>query len=88
MVYKFFDKKTGLGVGASVNEELAQELHKPVINEFKRRNVCVKFNDKLWAADLIGMGSLSSKNGDVKYLLCDRCFHQTCLGQTFEGEKI
>ena len=47
MVYKFFDKKTGLGVGASVNEELAQELHKPVINEFKRRNVCVKFNDKL-----------------------------------------
>ena len=27
MVYKFFDKKTGLG--ASVNEELVQELHKP-----------------------------------------------------------
>ena len=30
MVYKFFDKKTGSG--ASVNEELAEELHKPVIN--------------------------------------------------------
>ena len=29
MVYKFFDKKTGSGI--SVNEELAEELHKPVI---------------------------------------------------------
>ena len=35
MVYKFFDKKTVLGVKASVNEELAQELHKPVIKKFK-----------------------------------------------------
>ena len=33
-VNKFFDKKTGLG--ASINEELAQELHKPVIKKFKR----------------------------------------------------
>ena len=37
MVYKFFDKKTGSGAGASVNEELAQELHKPVIQKLKRR---------------------------------------------------
>ena len=29
MVYKFFDKKTGSGI--SVNEQLAEELHKPVI---------------------------------------------------------
>ena len=30
MVYKFFDKKTGSGAGISVNEQLAEELHKPV----------------------------------------------------------
>ena len=29
MVYKFFDKKTGSR--ASVNEQLAEDLHKPVI---------------------------------------------------------
>ena len=29
MVYKFFDKKTGSGV--SVNEQLAEELHKQAI---------------------------------------------------------
>ena len=31
MVYKVFDKKIGSGV--SVNEELAQELHKPLIQK-------------------------------------------------------
>ena len=41
MVYKFFDKKTGSGVigkaGVSVNEQLAEELHKPVIKKLKRK---------------------------------------------------
>ena len=39
MVYKFFDKKTGSW--ASVNEEWAQELHKPVIKKIKKKeNLC------------------------------------------------
>ena len=33
MVYKFFDQKTGSGM--SVNEELAEELHKQVKNKKK-----------------------------------------------------
>ena len=37
MAYKFFDKKTVLGV--SVNEQLAEELHKPVLTKFKRRSL-------------------------------------------------
>ena len=32
IVYTFFDKKTGSGV--NVNEQLAEELHKPVIKKF------------------------------------------------------
>ena len=35
MIYKIFDEKTGSEV--SVNEELAEELHKPVIKKIKRR---------------------------------------------------
>ena len=35
IAYKFFDKKTGSVV--SINEQLAKELHKPVIKKFKRR---------------------------------------------------
>ena len=68
MVYKFFDKKTGSG--SNVNEMLAQELHKPVIKKFKRRKVYARFKDTIWAADLADMGSLSSFNRGVKYLLC------------------
>ena len=58
MVYKFFDKKTELG--ASLNEELAQELSKPVIKKFNRRKVYEWFKDNIWAADLAEMESLSS----------------------------
>ena len=47
---KCFDGKTGLA--ASVNEELAEELHKPVIKKFKRRRVYARFKDNIWAADL------------------------------------
>ena len=39
MVYKFFDKKTESRV--SVNEQLAEELHKPVIKKIqKKKNLC------------------------------------------------
>ena len=45
MIYKFFDKKTGLRV--SVNEQLAEELHKTVIKKFKRRKAYARFKDKI-----------------------------------------
>ena len=50
MVYKFFDKKTGSG--ASVNQMLAQDLHKPVITKFKRRKVYARSKDNIWKAYL------------------------------------
>ena len=68
MVYRFFEKKIGLGV--SVNEQLAEELQKPVIRKIKRRKVYARFKDNIWAANLAEMGSFSSKNQNVKYLLC------------------
>ena len=39
IVYKFFDKKTGSGAKASVNEGLAQELHKPVIKKNQNKEI-------------------------------------------------
>ena len=60
MVCKFFDKKTGSG--ASVNEQLAEELHNPVTKKFQRREVYERFKDNISAADLAEMESLSSKN--------------------------
>ena len=56
-------------MGASVNEELARELHKQVTKNFERRKVYPRFKDNIWAADLSELGSLPSKNQGVKYLL-------------------
>ena len=44
-------------MGADVNEVLAQELHKPVIKKFKRREVYARFQDNIWAADSAETGS-------------------------------
>ena len=65
-------KKNRLGV--SLNEKLAEELHKPVNKKFKKRRVHARFKDNIWTVDLAEMGSLSSKNQNVKYM-CDRCFY-------------
>ena len=62
LVYKFFDEKAESGViatskvGDSANEELAQELHKLVVKNFKRKKVYARFKDKIWAADLADIG--------------------------------
>ena len=54
----------------SVNEQLAKGLCKPVIKELQRRKVYARIKDNIWAGDLAEMGSLSSKNKNVKYLWC------------------
>ena len=57
IVYRFLDKKTGSGgtatskVGVIVNEQLAKEIHKPVIKKSKRRKVYAKFEDNILAVD-------------------------------------
>ena len=71
IVYTFFDKKTGSGM--NINEPQAEELHTSMIKKFKRRKVYARFKDNIWAADLAEMWSLSSKNKNVKYLLCVIC---------------
>ena len=54
--------------GVSVNEELAEELHKPVTKKFKRIKASARYKDNIWAAYITEMESLSSKNKNVKHL--------------------
>ena len=68
MVYKLFDGRTkGLGFQ---NEILANELHKPIIINFKRRKVYSSFKDNIWVVDLADMSLISKFNKGIKYLLC------------------
>ena len=53
MAHKFLDKKTGSEI--SVNEQLAEKIHKPVIKKFKRRKLYARFKGNIWAADLAEM---------------------------------
>ena len=77
MVYKFFDKKSaGSGVKhvntklAPQNQQLAEELHKPIIRKFKKRKVYSAFKDNIWGADLADMQLLSKYNKGIRFLLC------------------
>ena len=47
MVFKFFDKKSK-GSGLKENQQLANELHKPIIRKFKKRKVYSSFKGNIW----------------------------------------
>ena len=69
MVYKFFDSKVS-GNGAkliSENEQLTNELHKPIIRKFEKRKVYSTF---IWGVDLADMQLLSKYNKGIRFLLC------------------
>ena len=63
MVYKFFDKKSNVSdIKSMSNQQLADEFHKPIIRNFKRRRVYSSyssFKDNIWGADLADMQLIS-----------------------------
>ena len=70
MVYKFFDKKSsGSGISNEPDYQLANEIHKPIIRRFKKRNVYSSFRDNIWGVHLADMQLLSKYNKGIKYLL-------------------
>ena len=73
MVDTFFDKKSasltdksvsgsGVNIPLEFNEQLAEELHKPIIRNFKKRTVYSGFKDNIWGADLADMQLISKFN--------------------------
>ena len=68
MVYKFFNERTK---GSEIeNKQLAEELHKSIIKNFKRKKVYSSFKDNIWGVDLADISLISKFNKDIKYLLC------------------
>ena len=52
------------------NQQLAEELHKPIIRKFKKRKVYSTFKDNIWGVDLADMQLLSKYNKGIRFLLC------------------
>ena len=72
MVYKYFESNVS-GSGAKLipeNEQLANELHKPIIRKFEKRKVYSTFKDNIWDVDLEDMQLLSKYNKGIRFLLC------------------
>ena len=81
MVYRVFDKKTAGGVAKLsnksavkneniLNKKLAEELHKPIIREFKNLKVYQLFKENIWGVDLTDMQLMSKFNKGFRFLLC------------------
>ena len=52
------------------NKELAEELRKPIIKKFEKRNVDSPFIDNMWGADLADMLLISKFDKRFRFLLC------------------
>ena len=73
MVYKFFDEKTsGSGIKNEnmSDQQLVEELHKPIIRKFKKRKVHSAFADNICGLDLADMQLISRFNKRFRFLLC------------------
>ena len=73
MVYKFYLKKTsGSGIKKKniSEQQLAEELHKPIIRNFKKGKVHSSFIDNIWGSDLADMELITKFNKGVDFLLC------------------
>ena len=71
MVYNFFDKKSVSGSDVANNEikqnlQLVEELHKPIIRNFKKRTVYSELKDNIWGADLAEMQLLRKLNKEFR----------------------
>ena len=62
MVYKYFNIN-------SKNKQSAEELHKPIIRKFEKREVYQSYNDNIQSADLAHM-QVTSKVLIKRFLLC------------------
>ena len=51
------------------SQQLAEEPHKPITRNFRKRRVISYGIDKIWAADLVEMQKYSKWNKGIKYLL-------------------
>ena len=87
MVYKSFDKKSvGSGVKhvntklAPQNQQLAEQLYKPIIRKYEKRKVHAAFKDNIWGADLANIQLLSRYNKGIRFFYMLLIFLVNMLG--------
>ena len=49
--------------------KLAEDLHEPIINKFKKRKVYSSLIDNIWGADLADMELISKINKGIRFIV-------------------
>ena len=73
MLYKFFNKKSkggGVNITLEFNEQLAKELHKPIVRNLKKERFIQDLEIIFGGADLTDMQLISKFNKGTRFLLC------------------
>ena len=71
MFYVVFDKKASDGaIAMPQNEQLPEELHKPIIRKFEKRKMYSAFKDNIWGGELSDMQLISKSNKGFRFFLC------------------
>ena len=50
------------------NQELAEELDKPIIRKFQKRQVYSSFKDNIWFTDIADMQLITKFNNGIRFL--------------------
>ena len=69
LVKNLISTKRRLGLGVKWTDQLANELHKPIIKKFKRRIVIANNVDNIWSADLVEIIPFAKYNKGYEYIL-------------------
>ena len=73
MVYRFFDRKISGSDNKNENisnQEIAVELHTPIVKKYKKQKVYSSFIDNIQGADLADMQLIINFNKGIYFLLC------------------
>ena len=99
MVYNFFDKKSASLTDKSAkggsanneikqNEQLAEELQKPIVKKIKKIKVYSLFKGTIWGAGLVEIQLISKFNRGTRFLLCViNIFSKYARSCSFERRK-
>ena len=66
------------------NQELAEELDKPIIRKFQKRQVYSSFKDNIWFTDVADMQLISKFNKGIRFLCVIIFFTTILIGFSFK----
>ena len=70
MVYNLFDTKSTGSIKSMSDQQLADELQKPIIRKFFKKRVYSLIKNSIRGANLADIALISKYNKGIKYLLC------------------